>query len=377
MSKILDFKLHSFKQQLNESLSDAKKAQLMTDLKLYCDELGVSYNDVCKTLKVGTGGLEKLDGETILWLDRNIGLGKWLLNPTTNKIDIHKGGGFSVGWNDRREITELPADVSFGTVDGNFNVEDCPKMKSFRGFPSKITGKLNIKGCAYESLEHCPTDVGSIDFSFNRIKKIDGGPQDEVSYYNCSNNYITSLEGAPKKVLDGFNCSNNELETLEGGPKIVEGGSYYANFNSLDNLRGFPNKFSGNYIHVESNNLHSLQGINPMESKKSVYCKKNLLPEAVLKDTYSKAREFGSWPAGYLWLLTTTRFQRMSKLQRDPIREALSPENIKKHSIAFSKVWKTSLMDDPAVKRIMNKANLSAEYKEDATLGADMDDLGF
>ena len=84
-----------------------------------------------------------------------------------------------------------------------------------------------------------------------------------------------------------------------------------------------------------------------------------VLPKGVLDDMYGRARQYESWTAAYLWLLTTTRFQRMSKAQRDPIRDMLTPDYLKSKVMSLSKIWRTEIVEDPAVKRALKKAKIN------------------
>ena len=111
----------------------------------------------------------------------------------------------------------------------------------------------------------------------------------------------------------------------------------------------------------------------------TIEAKRNLFPKGVLEDMYRKAREYESWTAAYLWLLTTTRFQRMSKAQRDPIRGMLTPDYLKSKVMSLNKIWRTEIVEDPAVKRALKKAGVDkdTEFKDDADLGADLTGIGF
>jgi hypothetical protein len=99
----------------------------------------------------------------------------------------------------------------------------------------------------------------------------------------------------------------------------------------------------------------------------------------MLKEMYGQARMYGSWAAAYLWLLTTEKFQRMSKAQRDPIRDLLASGYLKDKSIGLAKVWKSDLMENPAIKRLMRKVQLDSDkdFKDSADLGSDLDAIGF
>ena len=380
MAKILDFNIYNFGERINEAMDEKIKRKLIADLKIYCEESGADYGEVCKLLKITSSGLEKLSNEAIVFLNEFCGEGNWEFNKDTGKIDADCSS-YSTYRNPMNgnlsTYEKFPEGIEFGDYQGSFNVSNS-SMKSFKGFPKKVTGNLNISNCKYSSLEGCPQEVGG-DFRCDSQKgetslvNLEGGPQKVAGAYYCSNNSLTSLVGAPEKVSSLFDCSSNKLESLVGGPEEV-GGEYRCQSNELNTLRGFAKKCTA--VDAENNDLYSLEGI-PLSGYMRISCKRNLYPESVLKETYGKAQLYESWTASYLWLVTTERFQRMSKLQRDPIREELSPENIKSKSITLGKIWKSSLVDDPAVKRILKRANVDQDFKDEADLGADLSDIGF
>lgn len=380
MAKILDFNIYNFGERINEAMDEKIKRKLIADLKIYCEESGADYGEVCKLLKITSSGLEKLSNEAIVFLNEFCGEGNWEFNKDTGKIDADCSS-YSTYRNPMNgnlsRYEQFPEGIEFGDYQGSFNVSNS-SMKSFKGFPKKVTGNLNISNCKYSSLEGCPQEVGG-EFQCDSQKgetslvNLEGGPQKVAGGYSCKNNSLTSLVGAPEKVSSYFDCSSNKLESLVGGPEEV-GGEYRCANNELNTLRGFAKKCTA--VDAENNDLYSLEGV-PLSGYMRISCKRNLYPESVLKETYGKAQLYESWTASYLWLVTTERFQRMSKLQRDPIREELSPENIKSKSITLGKIWKSSLVDDPAVKRILKRANVDQEFKDEADLGADLSDIGF
>lgn len=381
MAKILDFNIYNFGEKINEAMDEKIKRKLIADLKIYCEESGADYGEVCKLLKITSTGLEKLSNDAIVFLNEFCGEGNWEFNKDTGKIDADCSS-FSTYRHPMQsgklsQYEELPDGVTFGDYKGSFSVKGS-NMKSFRGFPQKITGDLNLSNCKFSSLDGCTQEIGGSFYCDSQkgetsLINLEGGPQKVASTYDCHNNSLTSLVGAPKVVPSGFDCSSNKLESLVGGPEEV-GGEYRCQNNELNTLRGFAKKCTA--VDAENNDLYSLEGI-PLEGYVRTGCKRNLYPESVLRDIYGRAKMYESWTAAYLWLTTTERFQRMSKLQRDPIREELSPENIKSKSITLGKIWKTSLVDDPAVKRILRKANVDKDFKDEADLGADLSDIGF
>jgi hypothetical protein len=119
MSKILNFNMYSFQKQINEALSDKEKKDLVSKLKIYCDELGSDFREVCKIMKIKTSGVENLSEFAIKYLDSGAGKGKWTYNEKTGKVDVE--GIFENTWNSEL-VGQLPSSLSFGTINGTFNV---------------------------------------------------------------------------------------------------------------------------------------------------------------------------------------------------------------------------------------------------------------
>jgi hypothetical protein len=67
----------------------------------------------------------------------------------------------------------------------------------------------------------------------------------------------------------------------------------------------------------------------------------------------------------------------MSKDQRDPVRNALSGDALKTKTLQLSKIWKDPIMDDPAIKRMIKRADLGQDVVGDVELGSDLKDIGF
>jgi len=378
MQKIFDFKIHSLADSINEAMDDERKKRLISDLKIYCDEVGSEFSEVCSLLNIDASGMASMDSESVKFLNKLFGEGKWSVNTKTGRIDgSAKYGG--IGGYSFRDLEELPPGIELGVIEGKADFSN-GDWKSFRGFPTEVTGDLTLRGSKFKSLEGCtPIVGGSFDCSNQKgemsLTSLKGGPTKVGEGYNCSDNSIDSLEGAPEEIGVSFNCSDNNLRTLEGGPNSV-GGSFNCSDNELETLKGFPKNFTGYRVQANSNDLYSLEGIG-LKNSVSTELKRNLFPASVLTNVLNKAREYESWTAAYLWLLTDSRFQRMSKAQRDPIRNLLTPENLKGKSITLGKIWKSDLIENPAVKRALKKANISQEFKDDAELGADLSDIGF
>jgi len=381
MSRIFNFKIHSLVESINEAMDEESKRRLITDLKIYCDESGSEFSEVCKLLKIDASGLAALDKEKVDYLNNLCGAGKWSVNKETGKIDV--SSRVYVGWH-REKMEEFPEGIEFGVIEGSFDLSGT-NFSTFKGFPTKVEGDLNIRGCNFSSLEGCTQEIGgSFDCSNQRgeqsLVSLEGGPKRISGSYKCADNSLNSLEGGPEYVGDVFNCSDNNITTLVGGPEEV-GGNYRCEKNELQTLEGFPKKFGGYSVDCDNNSLYSLEGlpVNAGARRLSIEAKRNLFPKGVLDDMYGRARQYESWPAAYLWLLTTTRFQRMSKAQRDPIRDMLTPDYLKSKVMSLSKIWRTEIVEDPAVKRALKKAGVDkdTEFKDDADLGADLTGIGF
>lgn len=373
MKVITDYKMHSLGEKIYEALSPAELKRLKSELKIHCDEVGSDFDEVCKLLKIQAGSLSKLDKKQVEWLNSVCSSG-WDVNESTGKIDVEtyqtliKSGNLTNG--------EIPYDIEFGVIKGAFKIEGSG-LKSFRGFPEKIYGDLNISGNDLESLEGCTQEVvGSFNCASNALENLVGGPTMVRDTYICNNNgSLTSLEGSPQKIGSRFEANSCMLTTLKGSPKEV-GGDFYCNDNNLTTMKGAPERIDGYTVYCRGNRLYSLEGL-PLDYRGRVECSKNLFPEEVLRSVYANARKYDSWTAAYLVLITTKRFQRMSKDQRDPIRDVLTGDALRSKSLELSSIWKDPIMEDPAIKRMIKRAQLGKDTVQDVELGADLKDIGF
>jgi len=374
MKRIYDFKLYDISHKLNEAFDDTSKRRLMADLRRYCEESGSDYDAVCKALNIKGAALSNLDKKQIEWLDEKIGHGKWEANDKTGKVDVY--GNVNIYAHYGSKITEIPYDIKIGVVNGDFYLNN-HTIKSFETLPEEVTGNLSLRGNEIKSLEGM-TKVGkSIDLASNPLESLEGCQQVVNGGFDIKHCTLSNLAGAPNKISGDFNCSDNSLRSLEGGPDEVDG-SYFCSNNQLRTLNGFPKEFGGSEVVVSNNDLYTLENL-PVNRYISITAKSNLYPESMLKEMYGQARSYGSWAAAYLWLLTTEKFQRMSKAQRDPIRDLLASGYLKDKSIGLAKVWKSDLMENPAIKRLMRKVQLDSDkdFKDSADLGSDLDAIGF
>lgn len=375
MKRIYDFKLYDITHRLNEAFDDVSKRRLMSDLRRYCEEIGSDYDAVCKALNIKGSALSSLDKEQIEWLDEKIGTGKWEANPETGMVDIY--GSVNIYAHYGNKLSEIPYGIKLGVANGDFYLNN-HEIDSFKTLPREIKGNFSIINNNIKSLEDMPKVGKSIELRGNPLESLEGCQQKVNGDFDISSCKLTNLAGAPNSVSGEFKCYNNSLSSLEGGPDEV-GGSYNCSNNKLSTLNGFPKNFEGSSIDVSNNQLYTLENV-PVNSRWfTITAKGNLYPESILKEMYSKARDYGSWAAAYLWLLTTEKFQRMSKVQRDPIRELLASGYLKDKSIGLAKVWKSDLMENPAIKRLMRKVQLDSDkdFKDSADLGSDLDAIGF
>lgn len=365
--------MHSLSEKINEALTSAELKRLKSELKIHCDEVGSDFDEVCKLLKIQAGSLSKLDKKQVEWLNSVCSSG-WEVNESTGKIDVEY---YQTQIKSDKLINgEIPYDIEFGTIKGSFRA-DRSGLKIFRGFPEKIYGDLTISGNQLESLEGCTQEViGSFNCSDNELKSLVGGPTMVRDIYNCSlNQSLESLEGCPEKIGSRFEANKCGLKSLKGAPKEV-GGDFYCDDNFLTTMKGAPERIDGYSVYCRENRLYSLEGL-PLDYRGRVECSKNLFPEEVLRSVYGNAKKYNSWTAAYLVLITTKRFQRMSKEQRDPIRDVLTGDALRSKSLELSSIWKDPIMEDPAIKRMIKRAQLGKDVIQDVELGADLKDIGF
>lgn len=375
MKIITDFKIHALTESINESLDKNEIKRLKSQLKVYCDEVGSDFDEVCKLLKLQSGSLSRLNKDQIEWLNRMVGTsGTWDINEETGKIDVESNSTVYLRKN-QLPLGSIPHDIKFGKFTGGLYVSDA-QLESLAGFPDEIIGDLNISSNNLTSLKGCTQIIkGSFNCGSNKLENLKGGPDRVTLGYTCNNNMLESLEGAPEKIGASFNASSNSLKTLEGSPKEV-GSDFSCDDNNLKTMEGAPERIDGYSISCEKNELYTLEGI-PLDFAGRVRCSKNLFPEEVLKTVFVNAKRYESWIGAYLVLLTTKRFQRMSREQRDPIRKALSGDALKTKSLQLSKIWKDPIMDDPSIKRMIKRADLGQETIQDVELGSDLKDIGF
>lgn len=368
MRIIKDHRVSFLAQEINEAVSPEQRKKLLGDLKIYCDDTGADFDEVCKVLGVSSTKMKGLNKDQIEWLRKTYGE-KWDFNEDTGKVDLE---GYCSVYSSREK--EIPHKIQFGKCKGDFRWYG--ELETLKGFPEEVTGDLDIGGNQLKSLEHCSKKVGgSFSCNNNNLESLENGPEEVKDNYTCSDNKLKNLDGCPEKV-SRFDCSSNhELNSLKGGPQEVY--SYDCSDCDLASLEGIAQSIR-NHIDVSDNRLWTLEGLSP-DYRGSVSARKNYYPEAMLKKMLSDANKYGSWIAAYLVLLTDVKHQRMSKDERDKLRNKLTKDYISDNAIGLSKIWKDPIMDNPAIKRLFKKTEASKEedFVRSADLGADLADLGF
>lgn len=365
---LLPFALYEELEKI-ESLNPDEMKNFLSSLQKYCESTGKDFSKVCNDI-----GLEVPSWAGKLTHKQNVLLNSlisrdyynkedegtsWSINPETGRLDII--GKFKVPSYSKEKWGELmEMGIKIGKVKGYFDVSDCG-LDSSEGFPTEVTGDFNISSNKFTNLVGCPVKVGG--------------------KYQCNNNRLTSLEGAPE-LSDNFDCSNNrDLKNLKGGPKEVTS-NYNASGCGLDSLEGFSTTISPSIsIYVDGNNLYTLEGIplSPAISPYRIRCNKNPLKSSVLTNAYKEAARTGSWTVGYLSMFTDPEFIKTGKAPKDPIREKLSPANLKKEIetngeafvVGLKSIWK-----DFRVQKILKGIEIPEDTKADAELLADLDDVG-
>ena len=391
---LLPFKLYEELENLDKLNPDEMKSFLL-NLRRYCDSTGKDYGKICKELDLEIPSWAgKLTPKQVRAIEEAL---------TPNKYSDDKMGEYTVN--------------SDGIVDiiGNFRAgQEFFSSKSLLGIKfGKVEGQFNISNIGLDSLEGCPEEVTmSFVCERNNMETLEGGPSVVGGDYRCDySKRLTSLKGSPEVVGGNFNASDCALVTLEGGPKIVKGSSFDVSFNPIKTLKGAPEKIGtgssysphfyarncyqlsslegaselepnsrGEYYNFENcPALYSLEGI-PLDAKPTrIGLEKNGLKPSILRRAFSVAKETKSWIVAYLSMFTDPDFIKTGKAPKDPIREKLSPDNIKKEIeqngekfvVGIKSIWK-----DPRVKKILKEIDIPEETKADADLLSDLDDVG-
>jgi hypothetical protein len=136
--------------------------------------------------------------------------------------------------------------IRFGVIGGNFNCHT-NRLKTLEGAPQEVGGYFDCDENRLETLEGAPQKVGGVfRCSDNNLKSLVGAPQEVGGDFYCASNRLETLAGAPQEVGGGFSCSFNSLESLEGAPQKV-GGDFSCHNNRLETLEGAPQEVGGDF----------------------------------------------------------------------------------------------------------------------------------
>ena len=402
---LLPFALYESLENLDDLSSEEMQAFLVS-LRRYCDSTGRDYSKVCKELeleeptwsgKLTPRQIEALNKVSINPYDKDKKSMTWSVNPETGLVDVK--GEFVASRSEFFKGGTLGG-IKFGVVEGKFDVyaiglttlEGCPreirkgvggyglegnfrcgnnKIENLIGGPIKVEGFYTLENCyGLKSLEGMPEEVGGY-FSIQTckvIESLEGAQKLKASGFICSNTSIKNLKGAPE-VLSGkqpyFKADNcYELTSLEGAPRLVQ----------VDTGYSLPE-----YSFNQCPNLYTLEGLPLEGGDYRISLEKNGLKPIVLRNALMVARKTKSWIVAYLSMFTDPEFIKTGKAPKDPIREKLSPENIKKEIdtnganfvIGVRPYW-----EDFRVKKILREIEIPEDTKADADMLSALDDIG-
>lgn len=376
MHLIKNFHFYSKLLELNESYSAKDLRSWKEKIRKFCLDQEGDFEEACRALNIPLSDSSGLSDDLTKILDE-ICSGDWELE---NGIINVSGSVNVLSYKETGNLIKngkFVPEIVFGKIQGDFVINK--DLVSLEGCPTEVQGYFKIDSRELESLVGSPRIVKS-DYRINnsKIQNLVGCPDFVGRDFELGGNKnLSSLQGSENcEVKNCFEVHGCNLTSLEGGPKVFDGSIFRCGNNGLQTLSGAPASSKAYQINCEDNpGLYSLEGL-PLNNVCSVNARKCLFPEAVLKEVYAKAREYNSWTAAYFYLLKDERFKRMSKAQRDPIRAAISPEALQSKSFALSSIWKDPIMDDPAVKRLMKKVQLSDQQISDTEMMSDFEDLG-
>lgn len=224
----------------------------------------------------------------------------YIINGTYNVENgvVNINGSIKISWDVQSDITELTNGLfEFGTINGDFIINDCSNLKSLKGGPREVKRDFlccycknlesfeyspkNVDGCFeanycvnITSLKGLPKRVKSLSLSrcdgltdleyisdadeyildnCKNLKSLKGLPSNHEYSLNISNcKKIKSLKGCNKKIgyLDIIKCSLNDFN---GGPEYLSG-NLYMNYAKIKSLEGFPKRIDGD-LRARSVNL--------------------------------------------------------------------------------------------------------------------------
>ena len=388
---LLPFALYEELQNMDQLDPKEMKDFLLT-LRRYCDSSGKDYAKICKELEIEEPGWSgKLTPRQIKALDKAVEKrwgsdpdSSWSLNPETGLIDVvGRFNGSSV--QDFKEGSLLG--IKFGKVDGDFFIGSC-MITSMEGFPEEVAGNFNVSNNRIENLVGGPKKVGKA-YNANsnpKLISLEGAPEEVDGEFSVNDCYsLTSLEGGPKRT-GRYDCNSTQIKNLKGAPVEIKGdfASFDAKYcHSLSSLEGAPvltttSSRLPSYSFNFCESLYSLEGL-PLDKEYNVNLEKNGLAGPVLKRALDVAKKTKSWIVAYLSMFTDPDFIKTGKAPKDPIREKLAPDNIKKEIeqngerfvVGLKSIWK-----DFRVKKILREIEIPEDTKADGDLLSALDDVG-
>lgn len=217
-------------------------------------------------------------------------------------------GDVRISWDTQSDITELTNGMfEFGTINGDFIINDCINLKTLKGGPKRVKGDFLCNYCEkLKSFEYAPYEIEgafvTIDCGVTSLKglpkriKFIGLTQCDnlidLDYIPDADKYILSdcaklksLKGLPQDheySLDVSGCK--KLKTLEGCGKKM--GYLSIEHCKLDSFIGGPEVLSGN-LYMNESNIKSLDGF-PSIVRGAIYAIKSRLhiPLKIFKDEF-------------------------------------------------------------------------------------------
>lgn len=145
-----------------------------------------------------------------------------------------------------QNLTKLP-DMSNVTLYGDFLCNNNP-LKSLKGIPKLVNGKVNCACCNINSLRHMPKYIGDgFDCSHNNISSLKHICQDISGDINFAYNQLTDLSWCISECQGCFNVSYNRLVSLAGQLDYVQS-TLDCSYNYLKNTDGMPRTIYGDLI---------------------------------------------------------------------------------------------------------------------------------
>jgi hypothetical protein len=393
---LLPFSLYEELENIDQ-LNPAEMKAFLLSLKRYCDSTGKDFKKACKDLELEEPGWSgKLTPRQIEALDNGVksqsswGRDKessWSINSETGLVDVE--GNF----NARSPIEKDLLGIKFGKVNGYFRIGSI-ELTTLEGCPFEVTGSFHANNNKFEDLKGSPKKVGGGFFVSNnsKLKSLEGAPEEvgeEFDVSSCRN--LDSLKGCPEKIGGGMNVASTGIKDLTGCPKEIGSNNLSTSFTAPDcsnliSLEGAPvllnrreeSSYGKEYNFRNCYNLYSLEGL-PLDNEYQVSLEKNGLKPSILRNALKTAKDTKSWIVAYLTMFTDPDFIKTGKAPKDPIREKLSPANIKKEVEENGErfvVGLKSIWNDFRVKKILKEIEIPTDTKADAELLSSLDDIG-